>query len=220
MSKWSFSGLKDFESCARKYHEVKVLQRYPREDSAQSIYGKQLHSAAEEFVRDGTPLPTEFGFLLPVLEAVRAKEGTVLCELEMALKQDLTPCPFLDDDYWVRGIADVVIINKRKQSACVLDYKSGSDKYADTGQLVLMALLLFRHFPKLKVVYGGLLFVLRGTMQTRTIRVEDAPEHWAKYRSRVKRIDAAHEHGQWPPSQSGLCRKHCVVTTCEFNGRN
>jgi len=55
--KWSHSGLKDYEGCARRYHEVKVLKNYPFTDTVHTIYGKQVHEAAELYVRDNVPLP-------------------------------------------------------------------------------------------------------------------------------------------------------------------
>ena len=109
--KWSHSGLKDFEGCARRYHEVKVLKNYPFTDTVQTLYGKQVHEAAELYIRDGKPLPKEFEFIQPTLDALNKKTGRKLCEHEMGIKEDLTPCDFKDPDVWVRGIADLLIID-------------------------------------------------------------------------------------------------------------
>jgi predicted signal transduction protein with EAL and GGDEF domain len=57
-------------------------------------------------------------------------------------------------------VADLLIINKDKGEGRVIDYKTGkSAKYADTKQLALMAACVFAHFPEVKVVKTGLLFV-------------------------------------------------------------
>ena len=61
--KWSHSGLKDFEGCARRFHEVKVLKNYPFTDTVHTIYGKQVHESAENYVRDNVPLPPEHEFM-------------------------------------------------------------------------------------------------------------------------------------------------------------
>ena len=66
--KWSHSALKDFEGCARRYHEVKVLKNYPFPDTEQTRYGKQLHEAAELYIKEDKPLPPQFKFMKPVLE--------------------------------------------------------------------------------------------------------------------------------------------------------
>ena len=43
--KWSHSALKDYEGCARRYHEVKVLKHYPFKDTQATLYGKEVHKA-------------------------------------------------------------------------------------------------------------------------------------------------------------------------------
>jgi hypothetical protein len=48
---WSHSALKDYESCAKKYQEVRVLKNYQFTETEATRYGTQLHLAAEEFIR-------------------------------------------------------------------------------------------------------------------------------------------------------------------------
>ena len=57
MKAWSHSALKDFEGCARRYHEVRVLKNYVQKPTEQIRYGKELHKAAEDYVKDNTPIP-------------------------------------------------------------------------------------------------------------------------------------------------------------------
>lgn len=217
---WSHSGLKQYETCPRQYHEVKVLKKYPREETEQTLYGTKLHEQAELYIRDGRPLDRDFGFLKPILDACIAMPGRKLTELEMALTKDLKPCDFKAPDYWVRGIADLVIIDDENLTARVFDYKSGSNRYPDTDQLDLMALMLFKHFPHIRRVSSGLLFVLKNTVAKHSTELEQAEALWWKYRERVARIEQSHANGVWNPKQSGLCKKFCSVVDCEFNGRN
>ena len=219
-TKWSYSGLKQFTTCPRQYHEVKVLQRYPREETDQTRYGTQLHEQAELFVRDGRPLDPEFKFLQPIMDSLAAMPGRKFPELEMALTNDLLPCGFKADEYWVRGIADLVIVDDDNMTARVFDYKSGGNKYPDTDQLTLMSLMVFKHFPHIKQVTSGLLFVLKNTVSKHRVERSQEDALWWRYRERVARIDAAHENGVWGPQQSGLCKKWCPVLECPFNGRN
>lgn len=220
MARHSYSGIKSFETCARQYHEVKVLKLYPRTDTEATIYGKVLHSVAESYIKDGTPLSPSFAFLQPVLDALDAMPGRKLCELKMGVREDLSPCEFDDEDYWCRGIADLVIIDDDNLSARVFDYKSGSNKYPDTDQLMLMSLLIFANYPHIRKVSGGLLFVLKGTAQKYKVERDQAKELWWRWRERVARLDASHANNVWNPKQSGLCKKHCPVLTCPFNGKN
>ena len=104
-------------------------------------------------------------------------EGDKICELKMGLTADLEACTFFADDVWFRGIADLLIVNN--ETATVVDYKTGkSSKYADKGQLELMALAVFKHFPKVKKVKAGLLFVVCNDLVKDTYQVENSPALW------------------------------------------
>ena len=77
---WSHSSLKDYEGCARRYHEVKILKKYPFKETQAVIYGKELHKAAEDYVGKGEPLPEQFEFIQSTLDALMAKPGRKLVE--------------------------------------------------------------------------------------------------------------------------------------------
>jgi len=213
---WSHSALKDFEGCAKRYHEVKVLKRYPFTDTKHTIYGKDVHKAIEDYGRDGVPLPPEFMIFQPVVDALLAKPGRKLFEHEMALTKDLRPCDFKSDDRWVRGIADLLIVNDDNLTARVVDWKTGNDKYPDRDQLTLMSLMVFAHFPHIRSVSSALFFIVKGSMVKHKMAREDADAAWWDYRERVAKLEAAHEFGVWNPSQSPLCG-WCPVKECTFN---
>ena len=214
--KWSHSALKDYEGCARRYYEVKVLKNYPFTDTQATLYSKEFHEAAEFYIKDGTPLPPQFEFAADVLEALKAKPGRKLCEYEMGLTQDLKPCSFNDKGVWVRGIADLLIIDDDNLTARVVDYKTGNNKYPDREQLKLMALMVFAHFPHIRRVSGALLFVLKNDIAKASFMRGEAEDYWWDYRERVARIEQAHETGVWNPKPTPLCG-WCVVKTCEYN---
>ena len=214
--KWSHSALKDYEGCPRRYHEVKVLKNYPFTDTDATLYGKQYHEAAEFYIQNNTPLPPQFEFTKDTLDALKRMPGRKLCEHEMGVKADLTPCAFNDPEVWCRGIADLLIIDDDNLTARVVDYKTGNNKYPDREQLKLMALMVFAHFPHIRRVSGALLFVLKDDMAKASYMVGEAEEYWWDYRQRVARIEQAHETGVWNPKPTPLCG-WCVVKTCEHN---
>ena len=214
--KWSHSALKDYEGCPRRYHEVKVLKNYPFTDTQATIYGKELHEAAEFYIRDNKPLPPQFEFIKDTLDALNAKPGRKLCEYEMGVRADLSPCGFMDKDVWCRGIADLLIIDDDNLTAFVVDYKTGNNKYPDREQLKLMALMVFAHFPHIRKVSGGLLFVVKNDLVKASFLRGEAEEYWWDYRERVARIEQAHDTGVWNPKPTPLCG-WCVVKTCEYN---
>jgi len=214
--KWSHSSLKDYEGCPRRYHEVKVLKNYPFKDTDATIYGKELHEAAELYIRDDKPLPSQFDFIKDTLDALKAKPGRKLCEHEMGVTKDLKPCGFSDADVWVRGIADLLIIDDENLTARVVDYKSGNNRYPDRDQLKLMALMVFAHFPHIRRVSGALLFVVKNDIAKASYMVGEAEDYWWDYRERVARIEQAHATGVWNPRSTPLCG-WCPVKTCEYN---
>ncbi len=213
---WSHSGLKDFEGCARRYHEVKVLKQYPMKDTVHTTYGKEVHKAIELYGRDGTPMEERFALFQPTVDAILAKPGRKLFEYEMGVTRDLRPCDFKDDNRWVRGIADLLIINDDNLSARCVDWKTGNDRYPDRDQLVLMSLMIFTHFPHIRSVSSALVFLVKGSMFKHRMQREEADAAWWQYKERIAKLEAAHEYDVWNPSQSPLCG-WCPVRSCTFN---
>jgi hypothetical protein len=216
---WSHSGLKDFEGCGRRYNEIRVLKNYPTQETEQMRYGTELHEAAELFVKEGKPLPPQFEFIKPTLDALLAKPGRKLPEHEMGLKEDLSPCGFKDPEVWVRGIADLLIVNDDDLTARVVDYKTGNDKYPDRDQLILMSLMVFQHFPHIRQVDSALLFVVKESMVKHRMTRDDVESAWWQYRLRVSKLYASYANNVWHTNQTPLC-KWCPVKTCEFNPKH
>lgn len=216
---WSYSGLKQFENCPRQYYEMSVAKNYPWKDSDQQRYGRDMHKAAELYVKEGTPFPKQFEFMKPVTDAVLSKSGARFAEVKLALNAELKPCRWMAKDVWVRGIVDLLILDGPNQIAWAVDWKTGNDKYVDKDQLDLMSLLIFAHYPTVQRVNSALIYVLSdGFFKHRRVKEEEDPLWWT-FRERVAKIDAAKSAGVWHPSPSGLCKKHCDVITCEHNGR-
>jgi hypothetical protein len=216
---WSHSALKDFEGCGRRYYEIRVLKNYPSPETEQIRYGKELHTAEENFVRDGTALPPQFSFIQPTLDALMAKPGRKYPEYEMALTEKLTPCGFKDENMWVRGVADLLIVNDDDLTARIVDYKTGNDKYPDRDQLTLMSLMVFQHFPHIRQVDSALLFVVKETMVKHRMSREDVESGWWQYRLRLAKLYASFSNNVWHPNQTPLCG-WCPVRSCEFNSKH
>ena len=182
-------------------------------------YGSEFHKAAELYIKEGIPLPPHFNYAKGALDNLNQLPGDKLCEYEMGLTENLDPCGFKDEQVWWRGIADLIILDREKGEARVLDYKTGkSAKYADTGQLELMALAIFKHFPEVKKVKAGLLFVVAKQFVKDNYNIDAAPTMWQKWLRDHDRMRFAYQTNVWNPRPSGLCKKHCVVVECPHNG--
>jgi len=214
---WSFSKIKAFEKCPKQFYHLKVVKDYTEPETEAMLYGTEFHEACELYIRDNKELPGRFGYARPMLDALRAKPGEKLCEYELGLTEDLEPCGFKDENVWFRGIADLIVLDD--DTAYVIDYKTGRNtRYADTGQLELMALAVFKHFPQVQKVRGGLLFAVAGKAVKDSYNRSQEPKLWAKWMGDFERMKKAFELDVWNANPSGLCRRHCVVTECPHNG--
>jgi hypothetical protein len=216
---WSHSSLKDFEGCPRRYHEIKVLKNYKFQETEATRYGTQLHKAAEDYIQNGVVLPPQFSFVKDTLDALNKKPGRKLVEYQMALTEKLQPCTWKSPDVWVRGIADLLIVNDDDLTAWVVDYKTGNNRYPDRDQLRLMSIMVFAHFPHIRQVKSALLFVVKNDMVKHSMTVDQAEAEWWSYRERTARIAACTENEVWNPKQTPLCG-WCAVKSCEFNPKH
>lgn len=216
---WSFSRIKAFDTCPKQFYHVQVLKQFPFKETEAMRYGTEFHKAAEEFVRDGTPVPERFAFAKDVLDVLAEKPGEKLCELKMGLTKQLEPCSFFDKAVWFRGIVDLLILDG--DVATVVDYKTGkSARYAETGQLELMALSVFKHYPQIKKVRAALLFVIADEVVKEKYEIDAEGEMWAKWFANYAKMQKAADADVWNPKPSGLCRAHCPVVECPHNGKN
>jgi hypothetical protein len=218
---WSFSKIKAFEQCPKQFYHEKILKEYPFVSTDASLYVNQFHQAAEDYIGSGTPLPKKFDYAKTMLDSLNAKRGDKLCEKKMGVTENLTACGFYDKDVWFRGIADLLIVDKVSGVAWVIDYKTGKNaRYADTGQLELMALCVFINYPEIKKVQAGLVFVVSHDLIKSKYHEYDTSSLWDKWLSKYGAMKTAADKDVWNPRPNGLCRRHCPVTVCVHNGSN
>ncbi len=219
---WSYSSIKTFDQCPKKYHHLRILKDFKDEDSTATIYGKELHKAAEDFIALGTPIPPRFSFISETLAALKKIEGEKHCEIKLGIaKRDgkFAPCDFFAKDVWWRGIADLLIINEEKQTAYLVDYKTSKNaKYADTKQLDLLAGAVFTHYPKIMEIKSALLFVVSNEMVKKKHEFMMQTSYLNSMQPELSRLEAAIKTNVWNPVSSPLC-KFCPVSSCAHNRR-
>lgn len=218
MNTWSYSSLSLFKQCPRKYHRLRVVKDIKEEEAEHLIYGNEVHKAAEEYGRDGTPIPQKFIYIKQYVDTLIDSPGDKYYEHKMGLTRELEPCEFLAGHVWWRGIADFLAVDGKE--AVLVDYKTGkSARYADTAQLELLALAIFAHFPHVEIVRAGLLFVVSKEFIEIELNRKHQHELWKKWIKDTDRLDGCFEYNTWNPSPNFTCRKHCPVLDCEHNGR-
>ncbi len=215
MPAWSYSSIKTFEQCPKKYFHLKVVKDVKDEPGPEADYGTAVHLAAEEFIRDGKPVPDKFAFMRPIVERLAAFPGEKYCELKLGLVKTswgYDPCSFFDKDVWYRGIVDLLIVNGEK--AWMIDYKTGKNaKYADMKQLDLMAAALFVKFPQLQTIKSGLLYVVSNEFPKKTHYRENFDEYISVFDEKLGQLEDAMEHGVFNPKSGPLCG-WCPVVEC------
>jgi RecB family exonuclease len=218
---WSFSRIKAFEQCPKQFYHEKVLKQYPFIQTDAMIYGNQFHKACEDYIGKGEPLPERFMYIKDALDKLNQRKGVKICEQRLGVTANLEPCSFGARNVWFRGIVDLAILDEDSGIGWIIDYKTGkSAKYADKGQLELMALAIFAHYPKITSIRAGLLFVVANKLVKETYEVADRANLWKKWASNYATMEKAFEADVWNPRPSGLCKRHCPVTECAHNGSN
>lgn len=215
---WSYSSLDLFNQCPHKYYRLKIKKDVKEPLSDHLVYGLDVHKAAEDFIGKGTPIPEKYKFLEPSLLKLQAYEGEKLCEYRMGLTKNLDPCGFFDKGVWWRGVADLIILNG--DSAKIVDYKTGkSSKHADTKQLEILSLAVFKHFPQVKRVKGGLLFVVANDFVKGDFDAEQTDVYWQRWLTNTAQLEKAFEVNVWNPRPNFTCKKWCPVKDCTHNGK-
>jgi hypothetical protein len=218
MKTWSYSSISLFEQCPKKYYHLRIVKDVVEPESEHLLYGKAFHLAAEEYIRDGKPIPDKFAYAKPMLEKLNKLEGEKLCEYEMGLKYvngRFTPCSFDDPKAYCRGIADLIILDRENKEARLVDYKtSKSAQYADTKQLKLLAAMTFMHFPEIKVVKAGLLFVVANDFVKAEYETNFTLAYMQHFKPTVEQLALSIEVNTWNPKPNFSCRGWCPVNTC------
>jgi hypothetical protein len=216
---WSYSSLKTFTQCPKKYYHLRVLKDVKDTPGEATLYGQELHKAAEDYVKKSAPLG-KFGFIQELLDTLNSIPGEKHCELKLGVKQTptgLEACGFYDKDVWWRGIGDLIVV--QDEVAYSLDYKtSRNSRYADTKQLDALAAALFLHFPQVKKIKSALAFVVSNDFIKKDHFVEKRDEYFAGFASDLERLAVAEQTNVWNANAGPLC-KFCPVTICEHNRR-
>jgi hypothetical protein len=216
---WSYSSISLFQQCPRKYHRLRVVKDIVEPPQQHLIYGTDVHEAAENYVCKSIDLPAKYSAFKNILDTLKKIPGEKYCEYEMGLTKDLEPCAFKASDVWFRGIADLLVIDG--DSAHIIDYKTGkSSQYADTKQLELLALLTFKHFPQVKIIKAGLVFLVATDLIKAKFEEGVQASAWQRWMPEIQRLESAYQTNVWNPKPNFTCRKFCAVVDCEHNGRS
>ncbi len=217
MPTWSFSSLKTFQQCPKKYFHIKVAKDVVDRPHESALYGSAVHKAAEDHVAEGVPIPAKYGYMIPTIEALKGIPGEKFCEIKLGVTEKLETCDYDAPNAWWHGIVDLLIVDEDTGTAHMVDYKTSKNaKYADTKQLDYMAVAVFAKFPKIKVIKSALLFVVSNEFVKKKHVVENKTAYMNSAIFDLNRLKSAFNSGVWNPVSGPLC-KFCPVKSCEHN---
>jgi hypothetical protein len=218
MTAWSYSSIKTFDQCPKKYFHLKVVKDVKDEGNEASIYGNDAHEAAEHYIKHGTPIPDKFKIMRPVVETLAKFPGEKHTEMKLGVKHGLTgfePCGFFDKEVWYRGIVDLLIVDG--DTAHMIDYKTGKNaKYADMKQLDLMAGAVFTHFREINKIKSGLAYVVSNEFPKKVHVRDKLADYMSVFDRQLDSLEDAMQAGVFNPKSGPLCG-WCPVTTCEHH---
>lgn len=215
---WSFSRLKNFEQCPKKFWHTMIKKDVVEPINDTMSYGQEVHKALELRVKKGKRLPMHLTHLEPVAAKFAkpsVKPDEILTEQQLAIDADMQPCDWFSKDAWCRAIIDYLAI--KGNNAVLVDYKTGR-MYDDFTQLELTAALLMAYRDDIDTVQVLYWWTKEKKVTSSVVCREDLPDVWNKFLPRLKKYDEAFRHDEFRARQNYLCAKYCPVKACPYNG--
>lgn len=213
---WSYSQLKNFETCPKRYYHYNVAKDVVEPESAQLREGNDLHKAFELRLKDGIPLELPYAPHEAMLSRIYQAPGKGFTEQKLAFSSTFQPTTYFGRGVWFRTQIDYAKVVDDK--AAIFDWKTGKPK-DDLTQLQLMAAAMFIHMPTLQRVKSALVFVQHEQVERAEFERGDLTEIWGDILPRVKLVERARSTQTYPPKPGGLCKSWCAVTSCPFHGQ-
>lgn len=219
---WSWSRLKNYRTCPKRHWEIDLQKNYTEDESEPIKWGHAVHDAMAKRIAKGTPLPATMQHYKDWPERfARLKEIDgieVLVENKLAMSSEFGPTSFFDGKTWFRGVVDALALLLQHRVAIAVDWKTGQVQ-PDYEQLGLFAQLIFARWPE--VDHVATIYVWLGH-DTHTLKIYSRDEMvplWNKVMPEVKTLAEAWRTTTYPPKPSGLCIRHCPVTSCPYHGK-
>ena len=202
---WSYSRLKTFEECPKKFYHLNVKKDVRDAPSEAMEAGTRDHKSLELRIKSGNALPAHLASLEPlcqVFDIAKQRGHEVLTECQWAFTRDFQPTGWFDKNVWVRVILDAGMVGTTK--AIVIDWKTGK-RNPDWDQLKLFAASAFLRSPDLKSVTAQFIWTKDGSEDSEIYEAGQAPDIWAEFLPRVERLQEANRTNNWPKTPNRLC---------------
>ena len=213
---WSFSKLKNVETCPKRHYEIDIAKNYSDGDGEALVWGNKVHEAFAKALKTNTRLPDNMKDYQKWIDQMASGPGELLVEQKYALTKDFQPTEWFGPRAWYRGIADAVRL--WEPVAIAKDWKTGKIK-VDSVQLMLMAQCIFAFHPTVKKVKTVFTWLQEDCETEETYTRLDVADAWMGLLPRVEAYEEQVKAQDFPPKPGKLCYKYCPVRTCQFWGK-
>lgn len=221
---WSYSRLKNFETCPRRYLSIDVNKEFKQDETEQLSEGDRLHKAMAKRVDADVSLPPEFYYMEKHAAALTKQthdNQTINVELKLAVDRDLNPVGFFDKTVWARCVIDYLKMVRKDGTkdifAHIVDYKTGK-LVEDNAQLAVNAMLVFSCFKQVVGIKSEFLWTKYSDTTSLVFTRKTIMNEWDQIVGRVMKLAVAHQEDNFPPKPGKLCKEWCAVDTCEYWG--
>jgi hypothetical protein len=214
---WSYSKLKNFESCPKRHFHVDIAKDVREEESEQLAWGNTVHGALAARLAKGEPLPLAMeGYEHWCDRILQGADGhTLLVEQKLAINADFGKTTWFGHDAWFRAVADALVI--AGPVALVADWKTGKI-LEDSQQLALSAAVIFAHYPDVLRVRSEFIWLKEDANTTGIYDRNKMPDMWKNIWPRIEALKHANETQSYPAKPGRLCRSWCPVKQCPHHG--
>jgi hypothetical protein len=214
---WSFSRLKNYETCPKRHWHIDIQKDVQEEGSEHLKWGNVVHTGAAKRIAKGEPLPKGCEYVEPwAVRILTPPFDKILVEQKLAIREDFTPCGYFDKGVWFRTVVDVLKING--PVAWAGDWKTGGNVQEDSVQLGLSAQCVFSHHPEVMAIRTEFIWLQHGFSTPETFKRDDMPALWKGLWPRIETLKQAWTTASYPPKPGRLCRKWCPVQACPHWG--
>lgn len=214
---WSYSRLKNFETCPKRHWHIDINKDVKEEEGEQLLWGNAVHKALANRIGKNEPLPKGMEKYEKWANRIAAPnpQATILVEQQLAINEAFGKTGWFDRDAWYRGIGDVIKIVG--PVALIADWKTGKI-LEDSQQLALMAACVFAHYPEVIKVRSLFVWLKDDAETVEDFHRNDMAQMWRNVWPRIEALKHAHATTTYPAKPGGLCKRYCPVAACPHNG--
>ena len=207
---WNHTMLSDLGNCMWKGYRARIKKDLPKEEKTpEQNLGIHVHKAFETAInqRSVDTLPEQFRPLAAPMVAQGA-----LAEVKMGCNEDGSGAEFFGNP-WGRGVADVLILDRRQSLAVLFDWKTGKVR-EDDRELRAQSYLVKANYD-VQHVRGAYVWLVENRLGT-MYDLSDTTRWENGTRALLAKAQEASESGHWPKNPNPLCG-WCPVKDCEHN---